>query len=138
MCHLVSPLQNVDAVLIHCQPQVLRQHCRVALDDVKDGGPVEPPLSHKAHEGLFSITLIHVEVQEVSVPASDILRLHFDPHVAGNILLYDAPVCMQHTSRAQGGEGRGRGRDNTFVGHAFSMLRCTCTVDLSTVEMAKG
>ena len=91
-------------MLIHCQPQVLRQHSSVALDDVKDGGSIEPPLPHKTHEGLFSITLIHVEVQELPVPAPDILWLHFDPHVAGNILLYDAPTCMEGGREGGGGE----------------------------------
>ena len=77
-------------MLIHCQPQVLRKHGSVALDDIKDGGPIKPPLSHKAHESLFGIAFIHVEVQELSVPAFDVLRLHFDPHVAWNVLLYNA------------------------------------------------
>lgn len=105
--HLVPPLQDVDAMLIHCQPQVLWQHCSVALYNVKDGGSIEAPLPYKAHEGLLSIAIIHAEVQEFSVLASDILWLHFSPHVARDVLLYDATAWMQHTSTAHGG------RDNT-------------------------
>ena len=54
---LLSPLENVNSVLVHGQPQVLGQRPRVALDHVKYGGAVEGPLANEQHVRLVTLLL---------------------------------------------------------------------------------
>lgn len=80
---LVSSLENMDADLVHSQPQVLWEGAGVALQHVEDGGPIQRPLPDERDVGF--IALLFRQVCVFAMFASYVFRTNLLPHVLGNV-----------------------------------------------------